>query len=60
MRDPRRQGLRIIDLTTRLNDLAVTVSPDLLSSSPGITIRETTLNSSPFTLRLSDRETRAL
>lgn len=40
MRDPRRQGLRIIDLTTRLNDFAVTVSPDLLSSSPSITIRE--------------------
>lgn len=39
MRDLRRQGLRIIDLTTRFNDLAVTVSPDLFSSSPGITIR---------------------
>ncbi|KYN14659.1 hypothetical protein ALC57_13073 [Trachymyrmex cornetzi] len=39
MRDLRRQGLRIIDLTTRLNDFAVTVSPDLFSSSPGITIR---------------------
>ncbi|CAL1680270.1 unnamed protein product [Lasius platythorax] len=40
MRDLRRQGLWIIDLTTRLNDFAVTVSPDLLSSSSGITIRE--------------------
>ncbi|KYM82325.1 hypothetical protein ALC53_07328 [Atta colombica] len=39
MRDLRRQGLRIIDLTTRLNDFTVTVSPDLFSSSPGITIR---------------------
>jgi len=34
-----RQGLRIIDLTTRLNDFAVTVSPDHLSPlSPDVTI----------------------
>lgn len=32
MRDLRRQGPRIIDLTTRLNDFSVTVSPSFVPS----------------------------